>query len=122
MQLVPFRFRDEFAPDAKAKVITHKREEQNMSLTTARKTATLKVDVEEPNYDVFLHFGGKEIPKFIESLFEALVNAGFRTFQGGSDLQRAENGNLKLEEAMRRSRSSLIFFSRDDDYSMWCLD
>ncbi|KAK3007841.1 hypothetical protein RJ639_014343 [Escallonia herrerae] len=89
---------------------------------TARKTATPKVNVEEPNYDVFLHFGGKKIPKFIESLFEALVNAGFRTFQGGSDLQRAENSNLKLEEAMRRSRSSLIFFSRDDDYSMWCLD
>ncbi|KAK2986991.1 hypothetical protein RJ640_024889, partial [Escallonia rubra] len=108
--------------DAKAKVITHKREEQKMSMTTARKTATPAVDVEEPNYDVFLHFGGKEIPKFIESLFEALVNAGFRTFQGGSDLQRAENSNLKLEEAMRRSRRSLIFFSRDDDYSMWCLD
>ncbi|KAK3031308.1 hypothetical protein RJ639_035214 [Escallonia herrerae] len=109
--------------ETKIKVIAHKKEEGNTAMPPSLTAIQpQQQSPEEPNHDVFLHFGGKKVHRFVDSLSKALMDAGFRTFLGRSDIRREENSNLHLENAMRRSRSSVIFFSDIDTYSTWCLD
>ncbi|KAK2986990.1 LOW QUALITY PROTEIN: hypothetical protein RJ640_024888 [Escallonia rubra] len=95
--------------ETKIKVIAHKKEEGNTAMPPSLTAIQpQQQSPEEPTHDVFLHFGGKKVHRFVDSLSKALVDAGIRTFLGGSDIRREENSNLHLENAMRRSRSTIL--------------
>ena len=74
-------------------------------------------------YDIFLSFRGVDTRNnFTGHLCKALVDAGFRTFQDDTDLERGENIKEGLDRAIQQSRSSVIVFSKDYTSSKWCLD
>jgi hypothetical protein len=72
---------------------------------------------------VFLSFRGEDTRKnFTDHLYKALVNAGFRTFRDDDELERGEDINPGLQQAIQQSRCSVIVFSKDYASSRWCLD
>ncbi|KAK4339839.1 hypothetical protein RND71_041301 [Anisodus tanguticus] len=74
-------------------------------------------------YHVFLSFRGEDTRKtFTDQLYVALVGAGWRTFKDDNEIERGENINTELENAIIRSRSSIIIISKNYATSTWCLD
>lgn len=74
-------------------------------------------------YDVFLSFRGEDVRKsFMDHLYTAMVQARFRTFRDDDELKRGENIKLELEEAIQRSRVSIVVLSKEYAFSRWCLD
>ncbi|CAL9006450.1 unnamed protein product [Prunus brigantina] len=74
-------------------------------------------------YHVFLSFRGQDTRKtFTDHLYTALVNAGFRTFRDYDEVERGEGIKPELQKAIKRSRTSVIVFSKDYASSRWCLD
>ncbi|CAN4108232.1 unnamed protein product [Withania somnifera] len=74
-------------------------------------------------YHVFLSFRGEDTRKtFTDSLYAALVGAGWRTFKDDNEIERGENIKTELENAIIHSRSSIIIISKNYATSTWCLD
>ncbi|KAH0766856.1 hypothetical protein KY285_002727 [Solanum tuberosum] len=74
-------------------------------------------------YHVFLSFRGEDTRKtFTDTLYAALVGAGWRTFKDDNEIERGENIKTELENAIINSRSSIIIISKNYATSTWCLD
>ncbi|XP_052210521.1 disease resistance protein RPV1-like [Diospyros lotus] len=75
------------------------------------------------SYHVFLSFRGEDTCwTFVDHLYTALVNGGFRTFRNDDGIERGENIKLELEKAIKESKVSIIVFSKNYASSSWCLD
>ncbi|XP_052176027.1 disease resistance protein RPV1-like isoform X2 [Diospyros lotus] len=91
-----------------------------MTTTGVHKTSS---SISWSSYHVFLSFRGKDTRwTFIDHLYIALVNAGFRTFRDDDEIERGENIKLVLERAIKESKVSIIVFSKNYASSNWCLD
>ncbi|XP_052209589.1 disease resistance protein RUN1-like [Diospyros lotus] len=74
-------------------------------------------------YHVFLSFRGEDNRRtFVDHLYTALANAGFRTFRDDYGMERGESIKLELHRAIEDSRVSIVVFSRNYASSSWCLD
>ncbi|XP_052209891.1 disease resistance protein RUN1-like [Diospyros lotus] len=74
-------------------------------------------------YDVFLSFRGEDTRcTFVDHLYTALTDAGFRTFRDDDEIQRGESIKVELWRATEESRASIVVLSRDYASSSWCLD
>ncbi|KAL7177151.1 hypothetical protein ACSBR2_030482 [Camellia fascicularis] len=75
------------------------------------------------SYDVFLSFRGEDTRKnFTDHLYEALVQAGIRTFRDDDELRRGREISSELLKSIEESRISIVVFSRNYASSRWCLD
>ncbi|CAL5413906.1 unnamed protein product [Camellia sinensis] len=75
------------------------------------------------SYDVFLSFRGEDTRKnFTDHLYEALVQAGIRTFRDDDELPRGREISSELLKSIEESRISIVVFSRNYASSRWCLD
>ncbi|KAM7474478.1 LOW QUALITY PROTEIN: hypothetical protein LguiB_021721 [Lonicera macranthoides] len=64
-------------------------------------------------YDVFLSFRGKVVRKnFLDHLYKALVQAGFRTFRDDDEIERGESLMPELEKAIKNQGFRLLCFPR----------
>ena len=73
-------------------------------------------------YDVFLSFRGEDTRyNFIDHLYDALVGKGIITFRD-EKLKRGEKIAPELLNAIEKSRSSIVVFSKTYADSRWCLD
>ena len=73
-------------------------------------------------YDVFLSFRGEDTRyNFIDHLYNALVGKCIRTFRD-DQLTRWEKIAPELLNAIEKSRSSIVVFSKTYADSTWCLD
>ncbi|XP_052210468.1 disease resistance protein RPV1-like [Diospyros lotus] len=74
-------------------------------------------------YHVFLSFRGEDTRlTFVDHLYTALANAGFRTFRDDDGMERGESIKLELHRAIEESKVSIVVFSRNYASSSWCLD
>ncbi|XP_028114128.1 TMV resistance protein N-like [Camellia sinensis] len=74
-------------------------------------------------YDVFLSFRGDDTRKnFTDHLYEALVQAGIRTFRDDDELPRGREISSELLKSIEGSRISMVVFSKNYASSRWCLD
>ena len=74
-------------------------------------------------YDVFLSFRGEDTRyNFMSHLYSALEHSGFSTFMDDERLERGECISPGLLRAIEESRISIIVFSQNYAYSVWCLD
>ncbi|XAR49310.1 17-beta-estradiol 17-dehydrogenase [Bertholletia excelsa] len=76
-------------------------------------------------YHVFLSFKGEDSTKaFISHLHQALDQAGYRTFleEDGNDSIERDEIRFELEEVIKKSRMSIIVFSKGYASSTRCLD
>ncbi|GMP78058.1 hypothetical protein CsSME_00034133 [Camellia sinensis var. sinensis] len=74
-------------------------------------------------YDVFLNFRGDDTRKnFTDHLYEALVQAGIRTFRDDDELPRGREISSELLKSIEGSRISIVVFSKNYASSRWCLD
>jgi hypothetical protein len=75
------------------------------------------------DHDVFLSFRGEDTRKnFTDHLYTALKQVGICTFRDDEGLARGENISSELLNAIRRSRISIVVFSKGYASSRWCLD
>ncbi|XP_059430129.1 disease resistance protein RPV1-like isoform X2 [Corylus avellana] len=75
------------------------------------------------DHDVFLSFRGEDTRKnFTDHLYSALGRAGINTFRDDEGLDRGESISRELLNAIRRSRISIVIFSKGYASSTWCLD
>ncbi|XP_059594099.1 disease resistance protein RPV1-like isoform X2 [Vitis vinifera] len=73
-------------------------------------------------HDVFLSFRGEDTRyNFTDHLYNALVTKGIRTFRD-DQLPRGEKIAPELLNAIEKSRSSIVVFSKTYAHSRWCLD
>uniref|UniRef100_A0A7N1A2D2 TIR domain-containing protein n=1 Tax=Kalanchoe fedtschenkoi TaxID=63787 RepID=A0A7N1A2D2_KALFE len=74
-------------------------------------------------YDVFLSFRGEDVRKsFIDHLRHALSQRGITAFYDDTGLQRGDEIQSKLYEAIESSKVAVVTFSRRYANSRWCLD
>lgn len=74
------------------------------------------------NYDVFLSFRGEDTrEKFTSHLYAALVRKKIKTYIDEVSLERGDEISPALLEAIRKSKISIIVFSKDYASSSWCL-
>ncbi|XP_038709854.1 disease resistance protein RPV1-like [Tripterygium wilfordii] len=75
------------------------------------------------SYHVFLSFRGEETRKnFTDHLYTALVQRGIHVFRDDDEIDRGENIQSALYEAIQGSKAAIIVFSKDYASSRWCLD
>nr|XP_043629636.1 disease resistance protein Roq1-like isoform X2 [Erigeron canadensis] len=85
--------------------------------------ASLRSSSQTWNHDVFLSFRGEDTRKtFVDHLYTALVQQGFRTYKDDETLPRGESIVPALLKAIRESNISVIVFSEHYADSPWCLD
>lgn len=64
-------------------------------------------------YDVFMSFRGEDTRKtFIDQLYKALVDEGYRTFRNDNEIERGENIKSELDKEIHSSKSSIIILSK----------
>ncbi|XP_042483625.1 disease resistance protein RPV1-like [Macadamia integrifolia] len=74
------------------------------------------------DYDVFLSFRGPDTRNnFTSHLYNALVDAGIRTFIDDNELRIGEEIGPELLAAIKQSRISIPIFSKNYASSKWCL-
>uniref|UniRef100_A0A7N0UR98 TIR domain-containing protein n=1 Tax=Kalanchoe fedtschenkoi TaxID=63787 RepID=A0A7N0UR98_KALFE len=74
-------------------------------------------------HDVFLSFRGEDVRKsFLSHLHHALTQRGITAFYDDTGLQRGDEIQSKLYEAIESSKIALVTFSRRYADSRWCLD
>ncbi|XP_010263366.1 PREDICTED: protein SUPPRESSOR OF npr1-1, CONSTITUTIVE 1-like [Nelumbo nucifera] len=72
---------------------------------------------------VFLSFRGEDTRKgFTDHLYQALDRVGIPTFRDDEKLQRAEEIEPQLVEAIKKSKIALIVLSKNYAGSRWCLE
>uniref|UniRef100_A0A2K1YG68 TIR domain-containing protein n=1 Tax=Populus trichocarpa TaxID=3694 RepID=A0A2K1YG68_POPTR len=59
---------------------------------------------------------------FTDHLYTALVQAGIHTFRDEDEIQKGENINSELQQAIQKSKILIIVFSEDYAWSRCCLD
>ena len=73
-------------------------------------------------YDVFLSFRGEDTRRsFTGHLYKALCDKDIYTFMDDK-LRRGENISEELLKTIKRSRISVVVFSKNYASSKWCLD
>lgn len=73
-------------------------------------------------YDVFLSFRGEDTRhKFTSHLYAALDRKKIKTYIDEVSLERGDEISPALLEAIRKSKISVIVFSKDYASSSWCL-
>ena len=94
-----------------------------MALVTSSASSSNIISPSQFSYHVFLSFRGEDTRKtFIDHLYTALTDAGFRTFRDDDELPRGEGIKPELQKAIQQSRSIVVVFSKDYASSGWCLD
>ncbi|XAR49292.1 17-beta-estradiol 17-dehydrogenase [Bertholletia excelsa] len=74
-------------------------------------------------YDVFTSFRYEDIGKtFADHLHSALHHSEFRIFGDKHGIERGENIDFEVENAIKESRMSIIIFSKGYASSSQCLD
>ncbi|KAL7591003.1 hypothetical protein Lser_V15G33207 [Lactuca serriola] len=74
-------------------------------------------------YDVFLSFRGEDTRNaFTDHLYEALVQAGLRTFRDNDEIDRGEELKPEIDRAIKESRASVVVLSENYATSTWCLE
>eukprot|EP01018_Ginkgo_biloba_P029562 Gb_20740 [translate_table: standard] len=74
-------------------------------------------------YDVFLSFQGKDIRKtFVNHLHNALTASGIHAFLDNENLERGEDIQTSLYDAIDKSVLFIPVFSKNYGDSRWCLD
>ncbi|CAL5406691.1 unnamed protein product [Camellia sinensis] len=74
-------------------------------------------------YDVFLSFRGEDTRDNIVSHFYTLLaQKGINTFKDDEKLERGKVISPELRRAIRESRFSIVFLSKNYASSRWCLD
>lgn len=74
-------------------------------------------------YDVFLSFRGDDTRNaFTDHLYEALVQAGLRTFRDNDEIDRGEELKPEIDRAIKESRASVVVLSENYATSTWCLE
>ncbi|XP_042487791.1 TMV resistance protein N-like, partial [Macadamia integrifolia] len=74
-------------------------------------------------WDVFLSFRGADTrDNFTSHLYGALVSKGIKTFKDDEELKKGELISEALEKTIKKSRISIIIFSRNYANSRWCLE
>ncbi|XP_024023028.1 TMV resistance protein N-like [Morus notabilis] len=77
---------------------------------------------EKYDYDVFLSFRGEDTrDNFTSHLYAALKRKKINTYFDEESLERGDEINLALPEAIQRSYIAIIIFSKDYASSSWCL-
>ncbi|XP_052210522.1 disease resistance protein RPV1-like [Diospyros lotus] len=90
---------------------------------TTTKVHETSFSISWSSYDVFLSFRGEDTRwTFVDHLYTALVNAGFRTFRSDDGIEKGENIKLELERTINESKVLIIVFSKNYASSSWCLD
>ncbi|KAJ0934097.1 putative TIR domain, P-loop containing nucleoside triphosphate hydrolase [Helianthus annuus] len=74
-------------------------------------------------YEVFLSFRGEDTRhSFTDHLYEALHQAGIRTFRDEDEIRDGQELKPEIERSIIESRASVIVFSENFAVSTWCLD
>jgi len=74
-------------------------------------------------WDVFLSFRGSDTGQtFTMGLYHALHGRGFRVFRNDDGLERGDEIQKKLLEAVEDSAAAVIIISPDYASSHWCLE
>uniref|UniRef100_A0A7N1A4M4 TIR domain-containing protein n=1 Tax=Kalanchoe fedtschenkoi TaxID=63787 RepID=A0A7N1A4M4_KALFE len=74
-------------------------------------------------YDVFLSFRGGDVRRnFADHLRSALDQKGITVFYDDKDLERGDEIESKLYEAIEKSKMAVVIFSPRYATSRWCLD
>ncbi|XP_042518612.1 disease resistance protein RPS5-like [Macadamia integrifolia] len=74
-------------------------------------------------WNVFLSFRGKDTRNnFTSHLYAALDKEGIKTFKDDEKLKKGELISDALKKAIKKSRFSIIIFSRNYANSRWCLE
>ncbi|XP_031401466.1 TMV resistance protein N-like [Punica granatum] len=87
-------------------------------------TSSLPIVGDQPGYEyeVFLSFRGPDTRKgFTDYLYNALIDAGVRSFRDDNDLRKGEEIGPELLAAIKQSKVSVPIFSKDYASSKWCL-
>ncbi|XP_058216413.1 disease resistance protein RPV1-like [Rhododendron vialii] len=75
------------------------------------------------SYHVFLSFRGDDTRKtFIDHLYTAMDQVGFRTFRDNDGIEKGEDIKCELKKVIQESRISIIVFSKNYASSTWCLE
>ncbi|TQE04837.1 hypothetical protein C1H46_009551 [Malus baccata] len=75
------------------------------------------------NYDVFLSFSGVDTRNgFTGHLHAALTDRGYQAYIDENDLERGEEIQKELEQAIEKSKIYIIVFSERYADSSWCLN
>ncbi|XP_060197915.1 TMV resistance protein N-like isoform X2 [Lycium barbarum] len=75
------------------------------------------------DYDVFLSFRGEDTRKtFVGHLYRELSRAGINTFKDDETLKSGASISPQLVSSIKRSRFSILVFSKNYASSKWCLD
>ncbi|KAL9667730.1 hypothetical protein QQ045_002095 [Rhodiola kirilowii] len=74
-------------------------------------------------HQVFLSFRGEDVRNgFVSHLFNGLRREGFRVFMDNDGLEHGRDIQIKLLEAIERSKVSIVTLSARYADSRWCLD
>ncbi|CAM9001877.1 unnamed protein product [Rhodiola kirilowii] len=74
-------------------------------------------------HQVFLSFRGEDVRNgFVGHLFNGLRREGFRVFMDNDGLEHGRDIQIKLQEAIERSKVSIVTLSPRYADSRWCLD
>uniref|UniRef100_A0A7N0V557 TIR domain-containing protein n=1 Tax=Kalanchoe fedtschenkoi TaxID=63787 RepID=A0A7N0V557_KALFE len=74
-------------------------------------------------YDVFLSFRGEDVRRsFVDHLRSALDQKGITAFYDDTGLERGDEIESKLYEAIEKSKMAIVTFSPSYSTSRWCLD
>ncbi|XAR49311.1 17-beta-estradiol 17-dehydrogenase [Bertholletia excelsa] len=92
----------------------------NSTITSIRAQASSSSPI---TYHVFLSFTIEDSAEaFANHLYKALDQAGYYTFLDGDDSKSTERGESKLERVIKKSKISIIVFSKGNASSTQCLD
>ncbi|XP_024017549.1 TMV resistance protein N-like [Morus notabilis] len=73
-------------------------------------------------YDVFISFRGEDTrDNFTNHLYTALTQKHIKTYIDEESLEKGDDINLALPEAIKKSKIAIIIFSKDYASSTWCL-
>ncbi|XP_057445032.1 uncharacterized protein LOC130737297 [Lotus japonicus] len=75
------------------------------------------------SHQIFISFRGKDTrDDFTASLFDALVQGGFKVFKDDEELRSGDQVSEALIKAIEQSRCSIVVLSENYAESSWCLD
>ena len=93
------------------------------SIQTVPSSFTSAFSKPQPEYDVFLNFRGEDTRyKFTDHLYHALVGKEIITFRDDKELKRGGPISQELLDAIEKSRTAVIIFSKNYTFSTWCLE
>jgi hypothetical protein len=87
------------------------------------KTSLNSLKHSKGKWQIFLSFRGEDTRyTFIDSLYQALCQAGFKTFMDDGGLQIGDQISPSLLNAIEASTLSIIVLSKNYANSLWCLE